>query len=81
LEGVRVYYMDEGHTSKRRQPPVGEEEKQVLHKKIQQFIDRRYIVPIPKKFESPIKFFAVPKGNGDWRIVFHEGTTKLNERV
>ncbi len=81
LEGVRVYYTDEGPTSKRRQPPVGEEEKQVLHKKIRHFINRRYIVPIPAKFELSIKYFAVPKGNDNWRIVFHAGANKLNERV
>ncbi len=33
-EGVRVYYTDEEPTSKWRQPPMGEEEKQVLRKKI-----------------------------------------------
>jgi hypothetical protein len=63
LEGVRVYYTDEGPTSKWRQPPVREEEKQVLHKKISRFINRRYIAPIPGKFESSIKYFAVLKGN------------------
>jgi hypothetical protein len=73
--------MDEGPTSKWRQPPVGEEEKQVLRKKISRFINRRYIAPIPGKFESPIKYFAVPKGNDDWRIVFHTGANKLNDRV
>ncbi len=81
LEGVRVYYMDEGPTSKRRQPLLGEEKKQVLHKKIRGFIDRRYIPPIPAKFELSIKYFAVPKGNDDWRIVFHAGTNELNEHV
>jgi hypothetical protein len=81
LEGVRIYYMDEGLTAKRRQPPVGEEEKQVLHKKISRFITRRYIAPIPGKFESSNKYFAVLKGNDDWRIVFHAGANKLNDRV
>jgi hypothetical protein len=79
LEGVRVYYTDEGPTSKWRQPPVGEEEKQVLHKKISRIIDRRYIAPIPGKFESTINYFTVQKGNDDWRIVFHAGANKLND--
>ena len=61
--------------------PGGGGEKQVLHKKISRFINRRYIAPIPGKFESPIKYFAVPKGNDDWRIVFHTGANKLNDRV
>jgi hypothetical protein len=81
LEGVRVYYTDEGPMSKWRQPPVGEEEKQVLHKKISQFINRRYIAPIPGKFESSIIYFAVPKGNDNWRIVFHAGANKLNDCI
>jgi hypothetical protein len=81
LEGVRIYYMDEGLTAKRRQPPVGEEEKQVLHKKISRFINRRYIAPIPGKFELSIKYFAVPKGTDNRRIVFHAGANKLNDHV
>jgi hypothetical protein len=35
----------------------------------------------PQKFESSIIYFAVPKGNDDWRIVFHAGANKLNEHV
>jgi hypothetical protein len=49
LEGVRVYCTDEGPRSKQRQPLVGKEEKQVLHKKISQFINRRYIPPILRR--------------------------------
>ena len=70
LEGVKVYFTREGPTSKRTQPRVGPEEKIVLWKKIQRFIERRYVGPASTKFKSSIKYFTVPKGNDDWRIVF-----------
>ena len=60
LEGVKVYFTREGPTSKRTQPRVGPEEKIVLRKKIQWFIERMYIGPTSTKFKSSIKYFAVP---------------------
>ena len=62
LEGVKVYFTREGPTSKRTQPRIGPDEKIVLRKKIQRFIERRYIGPTSTKFKSSIKYFAVPKG-------------------
>jgi hypothetical protein len=50
-------------------------------RKSKRFINRRYIVPIPAKFKSSIKYFAILKGNDDWRIVFHAGANKLNEHI
>jgi hypothetical protein len=86
LEGVKELYKEKEPTSKHKQPLVGVEEKEVLQKKIQKFIDRRYLPPIPTKFESLIKYFAIPKGVignvvQDWRVVFHTGANKLNNCV
>jgi hypothetical protein len=70
-----------GPTSKRRQPPLKPEEKEVLQKKIIKFVERKYIAPLLGKIMSLIKYFAVPKGTDDWRIVFHAGANKLNDCV
>jgi hypothetical protein len=75
--------MTPGPTTRRKQPPLAPDEKEVLRKKIIKFVAKGYIGPIEDKISSLIKYFAVPKGsiNGvvqDWRTVFHVGTNKLN---
>jgi hypothetical protein len=75
-----------GSTSMRSQPPLGEEEKKVLQKKIKSFVVKEYIAPVDGKTQSLIKYFAVPKGVTndvvmDWRIVFYAGTNKVNDYV
>ena len=62
------------------QPPLGEEKKKVLQKKIKSFVVKGYIAPIEGKILSLIKYFAVPKGiiNDvvmEWQIVFHAEPT------
>jgi hypothetical protein len=83
LAGVKVLYKENGPTSKREQPLVGVEEKEVLQNKIQKLINRRYLAPILTKFKSLIKYFAVPKGVisniiQNRRVVIHAGAKKLN---
>ncbi len=86
-EGVRVFFNDKRPSSMRRQPILGPEEHEVLHKKILKFIKKGYIVPPrPGQVKSLMKYFAVPKGvlegiTLDWRIVFHTGVNKLNDSV
>ncbi len=46
LEGVHVLFTADGPTSMRSQPPLGEEEKKVLQKKIKSFAVKGYIAPI-----------------------------------
>ncbi len=81
LKGVKVFYTREGPTAKRIQPRVGPEEKTVLQKKIQRFIKKGYICPVPTRLKLSIKYFAVPKGKDNWRILFHTGANELNKRV
>jgi hypothetical protein len=52
-----------------------------IAKKIIKFVDRKYIAPPSGKIKSLIKYFAVPKGTDNWRIVFHAGANKLNDCV
>ncbi len=53
----------------------------MLRKKIKKFVEQKYIAPPASKIMSLIKYFAVPKGLDDWRIVFHAGANKLNNCV
>jgi hypothetical protein len=76
LRGVRIMFTDRGPESRRRQPPLQHDEKQVLKKKVKKFLERKYVAPYRGKISSLIKYFAVPKGIidnvvQDWRTVFH----------
>jgi hypothetical protein len=80
-QGVKVMFTCKGPSAKQRQPPLMPDKKEVLRKKIKKFVERKYIVPPAGKITSLIKYFAVPKGLNDWRIVFHAGANKLNDCV
>jgi hypothetical protein len=81
LHGVRVMYTGEKPSSWQSQPPFTAEAKLVLQKKIGKFVAKGYIAPTSKRIRSLIKYFAVPKGLEDWRIVFDAGANKLNDVV
>ena len=79
-------FTDKGPSSRRQQPPLKPDEKQVLRKKVKKFLERKYVAPYQGRISSLIKYFAVPKGiiDGevqDWRTVFHAGANKLNDVV
>ncbi len=44
-------------------------------------IKKAYIAPPETRLRSLIKYFAVPKGLGDWRVVYHAGANGLNDCV
>ncbi len=44
-------------------------------------MERKYIAPPTGWIRSLIKYFAVPKGLQDWRIVLHAGMNQLNNSV
>ncbi len=79
--GVRVMFSSKGPSTKQQQPLLMPEEKEVLQIKIIKFVDQKYIAPPSGKIKSLIKYFAVPKGTDDRRIVFHAGANKLNDCV
>jgi hypothetical protein len=79
--GVKVMFTCKGPSSKRCQPLLKADEKEVLQAKIRKFVERKYIAPPSGQIRSLIKYFAVPKGLEDWRIVFHAGANKLNDSV
>jgi hypothetical protein len=79
--GVCVMYVENGPTSKQRQPPLKPDRKEVLQNKIIKFIERKYIIPPCSRISLLIKYFTIPKGLQDWRIVFHAGANQLNDCV
>ena len=82
LEGVRVCFNEPGPTVWSSQPPpLDLEAKEVLRSKISKLLNKRYLVPTECACKSSIKYFAVPKGDTDWRVVFHAGANKLNDCV
>jgi hypothetical protein len=81
LHGVRVMYTGNKPSSWKSQPPFTVKAKLVLQKKIEKFVAKGYIAPTSKRIRLLIKYFAVPKGLEDWRIVFDAGANKLNDVV
>ncbi len=80
---MRVFYNGEGSTSKQKESPLWPNKQAVLWKKIKKFIHKGYITPTLLKFNSLIKYLAVPKSVindvvQEWWIVFHAGANKLN---
>ena len=53
----------------------------MLRAKIIKFIEQKYITPPHGCISLLIKYFAIPKGLQDWRIVFHAGANQLNDCV
>ena len=80
-DGVPNFFVAPGPTRKCPQPTPTTEAKAVLQDKITKMIQRRYIAPPESKILSLIKYFAVPKGEGDWRVVYHAGANGLNDCV
>lgn len=50
LEGVRVMFTGEGPTEMKSQPPLKNDEKQVLCNKIIKFVNKRYITLLKERF-------------------------------
>jgi hypothetical protein len=80
-KGVKVMFTRKGLSSKCCQPLLKADEKEVLRAKIRKFVERKYIAPPSGQIRSLIKYFAIPKGLKEWRIVFHAGANKLNDSV
>jgi hypothetical protein len=74
-------YVDKGPTSKQQQAPLKLDKNEVLRAKIIKFIEQKYIAPPCGLISLLIKYFAIPKGLQDWRIVFRAGANQLNDCV
>lgn len=80
-DGVPNFFITPGPTQRQAQPPPTSEAAPMLRDKIAKVIQRRYLVTSSSKIASLIKFFAVPKGEGDCRVVYHAGANGLNDCV
>jgi hypothetical protein len=80
-DGVPNFFIQPGPVQRLPQPTPAPEATVVLRDKIAKMINKGYIAPPEAKLRSLIKYFAVPKGLGDWRVVYHAGANGLNDCV
>lgn len=76
-DGVPNLFKTPDPRSRCPQPQPSPEATKVLKGKITKMIQRRYLAPPDKGLLSLIKYFAVPKGEGDWRVIYHAGANSL----
>lgn len=81
-DGVRVFFEKKGPTSKRAARPIEDPVLRAkVRKKLEKVINRAYIVEAGISLKSLIKYFPVPKGEDDIRIVYDATANELNEAV
>jgi hypothetical protein len=80
-DGVPTFFLQPGPSQRLPQLNPTPEAKVVLRDKLSKMIKKAYIAPPEAKLRSLIKYFAVPKGVGDWRVVYHAGANGLNDCV
>ena len=80
---TRVYFETPGPTTKQAQPSIPDEMLEQVRSKIQKVIKRRYMTRVSTEWDikSLIKFFAVPKGERDIRMVYDATASGLNGAV
>jgi hypothetical protein len=81
-DGVPVFFEKDGPTSMRRQTPIADEKaRAVLRDKLKKVIKRGYLFGSGIKLRSLIRYFAVPKTDTDYRVVYDATANKLNDAV
>ena len=82
-DGTPIYFEWPGPESKQRQPDIKPEMLDAVRSKILKVIRRRYLVRVRTSLDikSLIKFFAVPKGERDIRMVYDATASGLNAAV
>jgi hypothetical protein len=81
-DGVKVFFERPGPTTRKKQPIIKDV---TIHRKtkekISKVLKQRYLLPSDLLVKSNIKYFAVPKGDDDIRMVYDATANKLNEAV
>jgi hypothetical protein len=80
-DGVPNFFVTPGPNTRRPQPQPTPAAAAVLQVKLTKMIQKRYIVEPDSSPASIIKYFAVPKGEGDARVVYDAGANGLNDCV
>ena len=79
--GVEVYFERPGPTTRDKQPNIANPKVRMAKAKILKVVQRRYLRTTGFKVKSLIKYFAVPKGDEDIRLVSNATANHLNECV
>lgn len=81
-DGVPVFFERPGPTSKKRQPRIPDPAVRAqVREKVEKVLKRRYMVRSGLKIKSLIRYFPVPKGEDDVRMVYDATANDLNDRV
>jgi len=81
-DGVPVFFETEGPTSRAKQPKIQDPtRRRLVSEKLAKVLSRRYLLPTTKLPTSLIKFFDVPKGEDDIRLVYDGTANGLNACV
>ncbi len=81
-DGVPIWFERAGPTTREPQPVISNPVLRAKAKeKIIKVIGRRYLVTTNLNIKSLIKYFAVPKGDDDVRLVHDATANRLNECV
>jgi hypothetical protein len=81
-DGVPVWFKRLGPTTREAQKIISDPDLCAKAKeKITKVVSRRYLVTAGITIKSLIKYFAVPKGKDDVRLVYNATANKLNECV
>ena len=81
-DGVPVFFEKSGPRSMKPQPPMTDDNmRATVAAKIAKVIKRGYVFSSGIRLFSLIKYFAVPKTETDYRLVYDATANKLNEAV
>ena len=81
-DGCKVYFEKPGPSTKQTQPKFTDPEIQAkVAEKVMKVVKRKYVVGTTVPLSSLIKYFAVPKGEDDIRIVYDATASGLNKCV
>lgn len=81
-DGCKVYFEKPGPSTKQAQPKFPDPKVRTkVKEKVMKVVKRKYMVGTTVPLSSLIKYFAVPKGEDDIRIVYDATASGLNECV
>ena len=81
-DGVEVFFEKPGPTTRETQPRISDPKiREMAKEKILKVVKRGYLRTLGTKIKSMIKYFAVPKGEDDIRMVYDATANHLKECV
>ena len=81
-DGVPVHFESPGPTTLEAQPPIFDKAKrEQMKSKVEKVMNRRYLLRTGRRMKSLIRYFGVPKGDSDIRMVYDATANRLNDAV